>query len=213
VVPPRWICFDVGETLIDETRVWQVWADILGVTPFTFMAALGAVIANGEDHRAVFQKVGRPDWQALRPAFAEAYGGFGASDLYADAIPTLEALRACGYRIAILANQPAERTAELRALGVDAEILAMSDELGVHKPAPEFYARALELMAAAPSAVVYVGDRLDNDIRPSLDAGMRAVWIKRGPWAYLATDSAPEGVLAVDSLSELVDRIADWWPE
>jgi len=37
--------FDVGETLIDESRMWHEWADILGVPRFTFSAALGAVIA------------------------------------------------------------------------------------------------------------------------------------------------------------------------
>ena len=29
------------------------------------MAALGAVIADGDDHRDVFQMVDRPDWRAL----------------------------------------------------------------------------------------------------------------------------------------------------
>jgi HAD superfamily hydrolase (TIGR01662 family) len=201
----------VGETLIDETRVWQTWAEVLGVTPFTFMAALGAVIANGEDHRQVFERVDRPDWEAFRPAFAEAYGGFQEADLYPDAKSTLDTLRSSGYRVAIIANQPAERTSELRFLGVRADVMAMSDELGVHKPDPGFYARALEMMGASPSDVLYVGDRLDNDVRPSVAAGMRAVWLKRGPWAYLARDAPPAGVLAVGSLSELVDRIADWW--
>ncbi len=43
----RWVCLDVGETLIDETRVWSTWADVLGVPRLTFMAALGAAIARG----------------------------------------------------------------------------------------------------------------------------------------------------------------------
>ncbi len=43
----RWVCLDVGETLIDETRVWSLWADELGVPRLTFLAALGAVIERG----------------------------------------------------------------------------------------------------------------------------------------------------------------------
>lgn len=35
------VVFDVGETLIDETRQWGEWADWLGVPRFTFLAALG----------------------------------------------------------------------------------------------------------------------------------------------------------------------------
>src|SRR4051812_36795228 len=93
LVARRWVSFDVGETLIDETRVWSIWADLLGVTRLTFMAALGAVISDGDDHRDVFTMVRRPDWQTLMPDFDRAYE-FQASDLYPDAVPSLNALRA-----------------------------------------------------------------------------------------------------------------------
>ena len=43
----RWVVFDVGETLVDETRVWSTWADVVGIPRLTFMAVLGAVIARG----------------------------------------------------------------------------------------------------------------------------------------------------------------------
>ena len=36
----RWVCLDVGETLIDETRLWSLWADELGVPRATLFAAL-----------------------------------------------------------------------------------------------------------------------------------------------------------------------------
>ena len=44
----RAVFFDVGETLVDESRMWGEWADWLGVPRFTFFAVLGAVIARGE---------------------------------------------------------------------------------------------------------------------------------------------------------------------
>jgi len=47
----RWVCLDVGETLIDETRVWSTWADVLGLSRLTFMAAFGAAIERGGEHR------------------------------------------------------------------------------------------------------------------------------------------------------------------
>jgi HAD superfamily hydrolase (TIGR01662 family) len=211
-VDDRWVCLDVGETLVDETRVWSIWADLLGVTRFTFMAAMGAVIARGREHRDVFEAVGRPDWQALYPEFTEAYGGFRASDLYPDAVSTLDSLRAAGYRISIFANQPARRTEELRALGIEPDLMAMSGEWDVYKPQPEFYERALREMGAPASAVAYVGDRLDNDVRPSAAAGMRPVYIRRGPWGVIGGGPIPDGTLVVDSLDELVARIGEWWP-
>ena len=90
----RWVCLDVGETLIDETRIWSVWADVLGVPRFTFMAALGAALARGEDFRHVFEIIGRQDWETQRGAVEAAFGGFQATDLYPDAIPALSSLRA-----------------------------------------------------------------------------------------------------------------------
>ena len=208
----RWVCLDVGETLVDETRVWTCWAEALGETPLTFMAAMGAVLARGGDFRDTFEFLGYPDWERLRPQFTAAYGGFRESDLYPDARPAIDAIRAAGYRVAIIANQPAERTEELRFLGVRAEVMGMSAEMGVHKPAPEFFAEALRRMGdPAPDDVAYVGDRLDNDIHPAAAAGLRPVWIKRGPWAAITTDVPPSGTLVVESLTELIGRIDELW--
>ena len=58
------VFFDVGETLIDETRAWMAWADWLGVSALTMLGPLGATIARGEHHLRAFELV-RPgfDWK------------------------------------------------------------------------------------------------------------------------------------------------------
>ena len=56
-MPIELVAFDVGEVLVDETRLWGEWADRLGVSRLTFFAALGAVIAEGRHHLAVFERV------------------------------------------------------------------------------------------------------------------------------------------------------------
>jgi HAD superfamily hydrolase (TIGR01549 family) len=213
----RWICLDVGETLIDETRVWSTWADELGVPRLTFMAAMGAVVAGGGQHGDVFGVFGltREQWRARREAVEAAYGGFQAEDLYPDALRTPAALAEAGYRVAIIANQPASRSAELRALGFAPDVMAMSDELGVAKPDPAFFARSLELMGSPDAeSVAYVGDRVDNDVLPAAAAGFRAVWLRRGPWGIIQQLPAGGGAaaLVVESLDELVDRISEAWP-
>jgi len=213
VTAPRWVCLDVGETLIDETRLWSIWADTLDIPRLTFMAAFGAVIERGLEHKDVFTIVGRPDWRAASPRVMAEYGGFASDDLYADALPALATLRAAGYRSAILANQPVERTTELRAIGVTADIMAMSDELGVWKPDATFFHRALELMGSPdPADVAYVGDRIDNDVLPSAAAGMRAVWLRRGPWGVIPDRAPTEATMTVDGLAELMLRIDEAWP-
>ena len=211
----RWVALDVGETLIDETRIWSLWADEVEIPRLTFMAALGAVVARGGQHDEVFGEFGLPDdsWRARWPAVEERYGGFQEEDLYPDARRALAGLRDAGYRLAVLANQPASRSAELRSLGIAPEVLAMSDEIGTVKPDPAFFARALELMGnPAPADVAYVGDRIDNDVLPAAAAGMRPVWLRRGPWGVI--QSLPPGVepaLVVGTLDELVARIGDAW--
>ncbi len=211
-MPERWVCLDVGETLIDESRIWTCWADALDTSPFTLMAAMGAVLARGGDFRDTFRFLGFNEWERLRPQVMAAFGGFHEVDLYADAKPALDALRAAGFGLAIVANQPANRTDELRFLGVRADVMAMSEEMGVQKPDQAFFEETLRLIGnPAPESVAYVGDRLDNDIGPAAAAGMRPIWIRRGPWAVITTDVPPPGTLVVDSLAELVQRIDEAW--
>ncbi|HYM82791.1 MAG TPA: HAD family hydrolase [Candidatus Dormibacteraeota bacterium] len=209
----RWVCLDVGETLIDETRVWGAWADVLRIPRLTMSAALGAVVERGTEHPNPFELLGATDWRQRIGEVEDRYGGFEASDLYPDVLRSISAMRSLGLRVAVLGNQPARRRAELLAIGVDADPLEMSEALGVAKPDPAFFARGLELMGSPHAATVaYVGDRLDNDVGPARDAGMVSVWLRRGPWGRIpelasreALDAAPDVV--VGSLDELVERL------
>ncbi len=209
----RWVCLDVGETLIEETRIWSTWADVLGIPRMTLLTAFGAVVERGLEHQAVFELLGITDWRAHLPEVQERVAGFQEVDLYPDARPALAALHDVGYHVAVIANQPASRHAELRALGVDPDVMAMSGAMGVSKPDPAFFARALELMGDPdPGDVAYVGDRPDNDVAPAAAAGMRAVWLRRGPWGVIHTQ-APGAALVVDSLDQLVRKIERVWPD
>jgi FMN phosphatase YigB (HAD superfamily) len=51
-----------------------------------------------------------------------------------------------------------------------------------------------------------VGDRLDNDVIPAMQAGMLGVFIRRGPWAALQAAAAPSQADAeIQSLLELTE--------
>jgi HAD superfamily hydrolase (TIGR01549 family) len=135
--------------------------------------------------------------------------GFDADDLYPDVVPALTALRAAGLRLVVAGNQPPRALAALRAMDLPVDEIRNSAELGVEKPAPEFFAAAAELAGVAPHEVAYVGDRTDNDVLPAADAGMVPVLIRRGPWGYLHA-TRPEAARAhvVDSLLELPALLA-----
>ena len=211
----RWVVLDVGETLVDETRVFRTWAEIFGLPEFTLMAVLGGSISNADkadDWRRFFELIQHPDWQDSRPDFEARYGSLRAEDLYPDALRAIEGLKERGYRVGITANQPARRHEELQALGVNVEAMGMSDAMGVHKPDPAFFARTLQLLGSPPPGyVAYVGDRVDNDVKPAAAAGMRAIWIRRGPWGLLHEDRDGMANLVVRSLDELVERIDEAW--
>lgn len=202
------VFFDIGETLIDETRQWGEWADWLDVPRLTFFAVLGGVIARGEHHRRVFE-VFRPSFDyedelARRIAAGQA-DGFSRDDLYPDALPCLDALQAAGYRIGLAGNQPPSSEEWLAAMGLPVDLIASSASFGVEKPSPAFFGKVAELAGCPASQIAYVGDRLDNDILPSIAAGMRGIFIRRGPWGYLQA-GWPEAALVttrIDSLTEL----------
>ncbi len=213
------VFFDVGETLIDETRSWTEWADWLGVPRFTFLAALGAVIARGEHHWRVFEwfSPGFDLETAYRQRRAEGWSyGFEKADLYPDAIPCLTALRDRNLLVGIVGNQPVEAKDSLRALEVPSDIIGTSSEWGVAKPSIEFFSRIVSASQdavghVARNEIVYVGDHPENDIAPAADAGLLAVFLRRGPWAIMHANSvaANRAALRVDSLSELPHLLDD----
>ena len=207
----RWFCFDIGEVLVDETRVWSTWADVLGIPRFTFMATMGACIAQGDDHVAAFARLGVADWARREAEVQDAFGGIAAADLYPDALPALRDLSAAGFGVAVIGNQPARREAELRACGVAPDVMVMSDTLGAQKPAPAFFDAVVQRLGATPTDIAYVGDRIDNDIVPAATAGLRAVRLQRGPWGYLTGPGEKLAVLTVSSLPELVGRADQVW--
>jgi FMN phosphatase YigB (HAD superfamily) len=94
-------------------------------------------------------------------------------------------LRRRGLRVGIAANQP-DRAAEiLSTVGVELDLIATSAAWGVEKPSPAFFARIATELALPAEAIAYVGDRVDNDVTPAAAAGMTAVFLRRGPWAWI----------------------------
>lgn len=212
--PPGIVVLDVGEVLIDETRVWSIWAELVGVSPLSFAAVLGAAVVQDEPVSAVFEHVApNLDWQELEAEHERRYGGFAEEDLYPDVRSCLEELRATGLRVIVAGNQPARRGPQLEALELGVQACWTSEGLGVSKPDPAFFAEVLRRSgASAPHEVLYVGDRVDNDVLPAAQAGMRTCWLQRGPWGQLQElpDDADDPDLVLEGLGELPTLLASW---
>jgi HAD superfamily hydrolase (TIGR01549 family) len=207
------VFFDVGDTLIDETRLRDGWADHLGVERAVFAAALDDLIARDEHHRGLFERF-RPGFDVAAARRTRAAWGdtdmFDGRDLYPDALPCVARLRELGYAVGIAGNQPAGAAAALAALGFAGVMITTSAAMGVTKPDPRFFA-ALAAAAGVPAATIaYVGDRIDNDVLPARAAGMAAILVKRGPWgrAHATRPEVARASLVVTSLLEIPDALA-----
>jgi len=190
------VFFDVGETLVDETRHWTAVAEAVGVPAFTFFAVAGALIERGvRDHREVFHELEVVPSALELPPFDEG-------DFYPDALPCLEALRAAGYVVGVVGNTSTHAEDLLRP---HADVVGSSEGWGVTKPEPRFFSRVVQEAGAAPEEIAYVGDRVDNDIEPALRAGLAAVHIRRGPWGWL--QEPPAQAIRVKGLAEVQEAI------
>jgi FMN phosphatase YigB (HAD superfamily) len=186
------VVFDVGETLVDETRNWERVADECGVPRFTLMATVGAMIGRGESHHRALELLGiRPSRRA-----------FFHDQWYPDAVPCLSRLRTLGLVVGAAGNMAIEHEELIRP---QVGFVASSERMGVEKPAATFFARVAELAGVAPERIAYVGDRVDNDVVPALQAGMVAVHVQRGPWGFL--QEPPADAIRIDSLDELPDAL------
>jgi FMN phosphatase YigB (HAD superfamily) len=201
----RTVIFDLGETLVDETRQWETVARVAGIPSLTLMAAIGGVIERREEHRAAFGDLG------ISPVgMADTDYVVGVEDFYPDALPTLRTLKEAGYPVGIVANQPDGVAEQLAAMDLELDIIATSATYGVAKPDPRFFERIAADCGRPPGEIVYVGDRLDNDVLPAQSIGMRAVFLRRGPWGY-AHARWPEASTVpyrIDTLTELPTLLA-----
>jgi len=206
------VVLDVGETIVDETRMWHEWADVLGVPRFALAAALGAVIARGEHHSRVFDLVA-PGVDRQAALAAEAGRPLPmrveAGDLYPDVLSAVRRLRDVGFRVGVAGNQPVATEAALKAMGLELDLVASSERWAATKPDRAFFDRLVREAGTTAAEVAYVGDRLDNDVAPALAAGLVAVFIRRGPWSRIQEWIArpPAEAVVVDELAELVERL------
>ncbi len=181
------------------------------MSALTLLGVLGAVIERRGDHLEALAIV-RPGFDLESERRARAAAGLPdelrACDLYPDALPCLETMALRGYRVGVVGNTNTE-TERLMRERCCADFVASSAGLGAAKPAPEFFAAVVRLAEADPGEIVYVGDRVDNDVLPAIAAGMVAVHLRRGPWGHLhaAWPEAARAHLRIDSLAELADAL------
>src|SRR4051794_32639998 len=137
------VVFDVGETLVDETELWERQADAAGVPRFTLMGVLGGLAARGEPHDRVWELLGvekpEPAWRPL--------------PFYRDALPCLSRLRSHGLVVGAVGNTPLAAEDMLRD---HVDVVGSAARWRVAKPTPQFFSRIVDEAGHEPHEVAYV---------------------------------------------------------
>ena len=86
------------------------------------------------------------------------------------------------HPVAILTNGAARLQHEkVRRLGIVADGVFVSDEVGLSKPHPQAFRNVADAFDAMPGEVVMVGDSIRHDAVPAAILGMRAILVGRTP--------------------------------
>lgn len=197
----KWLFFDIGSTLVDETRVYddifQKIAVAAGVSAeYVRTRAIEFYRQNKRGHREVMRLLGveYPEWS---PEYEE---------LYPDTMECLRILRK-KYKLGIIANQIPGAEKRLEGMNIRRyfDVVVSSAEECVAKPDPGIFRLALAKAGCTPEQAVMIGDRIDNDIVPAKQLGIKTVWIRQGfgkYWNIQGECETPE--YEVNTLSELL---------
>jgi putative hydrolase of the HAD superfamily len=148
-------------------------------------------------HRETRQPVDKPWWKQVVAAvfedqpvdnfeklFEDVYAEFERKDawrVFDDVFPTLDGLRQRSMRLAIVSNWDSRLPALLDTLGLAKyfERQFVSFGMGVAKPDPLLFKRALEQMELSAAEVIHVGDDIEEDVKGAEAAGIRAYHLDR----------------------------------
>lgn len=200
----KWLFFDLGSTLIDETEAYRqrVLETISGsgVSYDEFCSVMMSYYKQGKkgDILAAEQYgFSLPKWKSE------------CEVLFPDAVNSLERLHD-RYSLGIIGNQPPGTILRLHAFGIYEyfNVIVASAEEGIAKPDPQIFLLALRRAQCSPEQAVMIGDRLDNDISPANRLGMTTVRVMRGLWRFALPDCLEEQPdYTVNSLTQLCDSL------
>lgn len=196
----KWIFFDVGSTLIDETECYNHRIkDAIAGTDITF--------EQFNEKRIFFAKQNlKGDIEVLKFfGLTKTPWHFEDERPYEKAEAVLNALCERRYSIGVIANQALGTEKRLESWGLMKyiKLVVASAEEGVAKPDSEIFLRALKRADCLPENAFMIGDRIDNDIEPANRLGMRTIWVKQGFSIY----QQPEN--DIQTADHIVDSLRD----
>ena len=214
------VLFDLDETLHARTRslaafARRIYAGALpGVAAGTSEEDFVGTVLRG-DERGNRPPEGLLTWLANRydlgltaAELVEVYLAWEHPVLFDDTEETLRRLRP--RKLGIVTNgSERSQAAKIANSGLDrwTDAVAISGALDMRKPEPGIFEDICRRLEVAPASCVMVGDAPEHDVAGGRAAGMRTIWIERGPWpSGLARDYDA----SVTRLSEVVHVVERW---
>ncbi len=203
--PIKWLFFDLGSTLVDETkcieyRIEETLKQENAPVREVFFACMEKMIANNQlPYKDAVKEFGLE--QVKWPKELE--------QLYEDVPRVLQTL-AGKYKMGIIANQSLGSEERMRNWGIldYFEVIAASAEAGVAKPDKRIFELALEKSEAKPEECYMIGDRLDNDIIPAKEMGMQTIWVRQSWFGKGNVELAAEKPdVIVERLEEILEYL------
>ena len=232
VPAPRFVFFDVGDTLLDTSAMLDaaLYTALVSVAPGVSLADVRRAVAtsgadlpkqsppfvdvreNVEWWMDRYRRVGEA--LALSPDALDRFvhrvvaAHLGGDPLrVVPGVPdVLGALRARGLRLGVISNwdDTLEEILTKKGLRDHFETIVVSTAIGAAKPSREIYEYALERARVSASEAWHVGDDPNADAAGAARAGLTAVLLD--PLGmYSSMD--PYGIVRVKSLDEARDRI------
>jgi HAD superfamily hydrolase (TIGR01549 family) len=100
-------------------------------------------------------------------------------ELFEDALPVLEELRAAQLRLGLVSNGIRDLREFVVHHRLDVDAVVGSRLHGFVKPHPTIFQAALEQLGVEPAEAVMVGDSLEEDVEGARALGLRAILIDR----------------------------------
>ena len=172
----KWLFFDIGSTLIDETDVYE-----RRIGRIAELAGISKESAS-EKVLELYKQNKKGDLELARKYDVELPKWESEYEVpYREAEEVLRKLHD-KYKIGIIANQNPGTRERLESWGLlkYIDMVVASAEEGVAKPDRRIFDIALERAGVAPEDAFMIGDRIDNDILPAKNIGMKTIWVQQG---------------------------------
>lgn len=198
----KYLFFDIGSTLVDETDCYKSRIDYAvkskNISREEFLSRvyeLAKTSATPIKTACSYYNIELPQWDN------------SLEKLYSDTKWVLE-IMSKKYKLGIIANQSLGTKERLDNWGIGKyfDIVVASAEADCSKPDLKIFNLALEQAECKPNEAVMIGDRLDNDVVPAKQLGMKTVWVRQGFAKYQSISNETEKPdFIIDSIGDILD--------